>query len=290
MKQLIFRFLMLLCLVPFLAACNKDDDKQKNEVIPFDVSGIVPDTTDNGLIIYDLSLGSGESVGPGYLVEVHSSVFLDGEVISSTVWYDQPIYFQPFRMGVIRGLEEGVLGMKAGGKRRLIIPPALAYGNTNSSDYQNDTLIYDVELLQTDIDQEVISETDNLDSYVATHYPDSTPLISGMYYMVLQKGTGPKAAYGQTAKAHYRLFNLAGTEVSNSYTGAPLQFTIGTKTLSSGSELIPGWVEATSLMSQGEKARFIMPSYLAYGSKQVTESLPPYSTLIYEIELVDLSY
>jgi peptidylprolyl isomerase len=107
-------------------------------------------TTASGLKYVDEVVGTGDSPKPGQNVTVHYTGTLeDGTKFDSSRDRGQPY---PFRIGtsaVIKGWDEGIMTMKAGGKRRLIIPPKLAYGTAGNPPKipPNATLIFEIELL-----------------------------------------------------------------------------------------------------------------------------------------------
>lgn len=105
--------------------------------------------TDSGLIIEILRRGTGEEVRPGDTIVVHyHGTLADGRTFDSSYERNQPLRANLFG-GVIPGWQEGIPGMRIGGKRRLIIPPELGYGaRARPNIPANSLLIFEVELLE----------------------------------------------------------------------------------------------------------------------------------------------
>ncbi|MDX2033187.1 MAG: FKBP-type peptidyl-prolyl cis-trans isomerase [Blastocatellia bacterium] len=108
-------------------------------------------TTESGLKYEDIVVGTGESPKPGQEVTVHYTGTLeDGTKFDSSLDRNQPFKF-PIGLGrVIKGWDEGVMSMKVGGKRKLVIPPQLGYGARGAGGGvipPNATLVFEVELL-----------------------------------------------------------------------------------------------------------------------------------------------
>ncbi|HPE80640.1 MAG: FKBP-type peptidyl-prolyl cis-trans isomerase [Gammaproteobacteria bacterium] len=106
--------------------------------------------TDSGLKYEDLVEGDGAVASSGQQVSVHYTGWLtDGSKFDSSHDRQQPFSFSLGRGMVIRGWDEGVAGMKVGGKRKLTIPPQLGYGAHGAGGVipPNATLVFDVELL-----------------------------------------------------------------------------------------------------------------------------------------------
>ncbi|MEW5789676.1 MAG: FKBP-type peptidyl-prolyl cis-trans isomerase [Pseudomonadota bacterium] len=107
-------------------------------------------TTASGLVIEELVLGEGAEAQPGQAVSVHYTGWLtNGSKFDSSVDRNEPFDFPLGRGYVIRGWDEGVAGMKVGGKRKLTIPPDLGYGPRGAGGVipPNATLVFEVELL-----------------------------------------------------------------------------------------------------------------------------------------------
>jgi FKBP-type peptidyl-prolyl cis-trans isomerase FkpA len=106
--------------------------------------------TDSGLQYWDIKVGTGNEAKSGDKVKVHyTGWFTSGKKFDSSVDAQQPYSFTLGQGNVIKGWDEGVAGMKVGGKRRLRIPPELAYGEQGYKNIipPNSTLIFDVQLL-----------------------------------------------------------------------------------------------------------------------------------------------
>jgi FKBP-type peptidyl-prolyl cis-trans isomerase FkpA len=109
--------------------------------------------TDSGLKYEDLNLGTGDLAIVGNRVSVHyTGWLLEGDKFDSSLDRNQPFQFTLGKGMVIAGWDEGVAGMKVGGKRRLKIPPQLGYGAQGAGGVipPNATLVFDVELLSVE--------------------------------------------------------------------------------------------------------------------------------------------
>lgn len=106
---------------------------------------------------------------------------------------------------------------------------------------------------------------------------------SGLRYQLIQKGKGQKAEKGKTVAVHYKGMFPDGREFDNSYKrGNPIEFPVGM------GNVIPGWDEGIQLLSVGDKARFVIPSQLAYGSRGAGGVIPPDATLVFDVELMNV--
>lgn len=106
-------------------------------------------------------------------------------------------------------------------------------------------------------------------------------LSSGLQYEILKKGTGSIPTASDKVKCHYHGTLINGTVFDSSVQrGQPAVFGV--------SQVIPGWVEALQLMPIGSKWRLFIPSELAYGERGAGESIEPNSTLIFDVELLDI--
>jgi len=110
-------------------------------------------TSPSGLIIEEIIIGQGAAAQAGQTVTVHYTGWLtDGEKFDSSKDRDDPFQFSLGAGRVIKGWDEGVLGMQIGGTRKLTIPPALGYGARGAGGVipPNATLVFEVELISID--------------------------------------------------------------------------------------------------------------------------------------------
>jgi len=106
---------------------------------------------------------------------------------------------------------------------------------------------------------------------------------SGLRYKMIQEGNGAKAEAGKKVSVHYEGSLLSGQVFDSSYKrNSPIDFQLGV------GQVIPGWDEGISLLKVGDKARFVIPSDLAYGSAGAGGVIPPNATLIFDVELMNV--
>lgn len=106
---------------------------------------------------------------------------------------------------------------------------------------------------------------------------------SGLRYQMIQKGSGAQAEKGKTVSVHYEGRLTNGQVFDSSYSrNQPIDFTLGV------GQVIPGWDEGIGLLKVGDKARFVIPSNLAYGSAGAGGVIPPDATLIFDVELMNV--
>jgi len=106
---------------------------------------------------------------------------------------------------------------------------------------------------------------------------------SGLRYKIIQKGDGKKAEKGKKVSVHYKGSLENGQVFDSSYTRKqPIDFPLGQ------GHVIEGWDEGIALLQVGDKARFVIPSHLGYGSRGAGGVIPPDATLIFDVELVDV--
>lgn len=111
---------------------------------------------------------------------------------------------------------------------------------------------------------------------------EKTP--SGLRYKIMEAANGKKPAKGQRVSVHYKGALVDGTVFDSSFErNEPIEFALGT------GQVIPGWDEGISLLGVGDKARFIIPSELAYGSRGAGGVIPPDAVLVFDVSLEGVS-
>ena len=106
---------------------------------------------------------------------------------------------------------------------------------------------------------------------------------SGLRYQFIQRGSGKKAENGKTVAVHYEGSLENGKVFDSSYPRKkPIEFRLGQ------GQVIEGWDEGIALLQVGDKARFVIPSDLAYGPSGAGGVIPPHATLIFDVELMDV--
>lgn len=111
--------------------------------------------------------------------------------------------------------------------------------------------------------------------------PGVVELPSGLQYQVIKEGTGPKPTLTDKVRVHYHGTLIDGTVFDSSVDrGQPIEFNVN--------GVIPGWTEALQLMPVGSKWKLVIPSELAYGDNQAGPNIKPGSTLLFDVELLDI--
>jgi peptidylprolyl isomerase len=247
---------------------------------------------ESGLIFLDDSLGTGKEVKPNDLVTIHfegwtvmdtSNLFGNWSadqqrsvnLIGNSKTRNQPVKFVLGTGSFIKGSDEGIIGMKVGGRRTVIIPSELAYGEQGIGPIPpNTNLKLVVEVLDT-------REKINVEMWDVDQ-ASFTTTSSGLKYAVINDGAGNFADSGNVVTVHYSGYLEDGTKFDSSVErDEPFSFLLGM------GQVIPGWDEGIKLMKKGSKVRLLVPPHLAYGAMEL-EKIPANSTLLFDIELLDV--
>jgi len=125
-------------------------------------------------------------------------------------------------------------------------------------------------------------EPDKIKKYLEDNKIKVKPTTTGLYYIETKKGTGIKADKGDTVLVHYTGKLVDGSTFDSSEGKEPIKFPIGT------GYVIPGWEEGIGMMKKGGTAKLVIPSSLGYADKGAGQIIPPYTPLVFEVELVDI--
>ncbi len=109
--------------------------------------------------------------------------------------------------------------------------------------------------------------------------PEVVTTKSGLQYEILSEGTGKSPLATDKVRCHYEGRLLSGETFDSSYQrGEPADFGLN--------QVITGWTEGVQLMKEGARYRFFIPYLLGYGERGAGSQIPPYSTLIFDVELI----
>jgi FKBP-type peptidyl-prolyl cis-trans isomerase len=124
-------------------------------------------------------------------------------------------------------------------------------------------------------------ESDTLQNYLKRKSITAAPQESGLILIEKKKGTGPRPKPGELVTVHYTGYLLNGKKFDSSFDrNEPIKFALGM------GQVIPGWDEGIGLMPVGSTAQLIIPSELAYGPQGSKPVIPPFSTLVFDVELL----
>jgi peptidylprolyl isomerase len=245
---------------------------------PFNGTPVATSTTEGGIAVSDYVIGTGADALKGGEVEVHYTGYLtDGTVFDSSVPRKRPFTFELGAGRVIKGWDEGVVGMKVGGKRKLVIPAKLGYADRRAGKIPpNSTLIFTIELLNV---TPPLPPPQPLTAFEGK--PLATKRLEKNLVVADYKlGDGPEAKANDTVSVHYRGTLKDGTEFDSSLSRPkPLVFVLGT------GRVIKGWDLGIAGMKVGGLRKLTIPAELAYGER-ARGKIPANADLTFTVELM----
>ena len=236
------------------------------------ISVLPRDERPNRLVTRDIAIGTGTQAGVGDVLEVNyvGALLSDGTEFDAS-WNRSQTFFVPIGMGaVIPGWDQGIVGMREGGRRVLITPPDLAYGSSGSGSSipPDATLVFVVDLVAVlDLQPPAI--------------PEPTEVGELLGVEDLYEGTGDPVESGDTVTVHYLGTLTDGTVFDASWRrGMPFTTTIGV------GMVIPGWDQGIVGMREGGRRLLKLPSGLAYGVRGSGAAIPPDTRLLFVVDLI----
>jgi peptidylprolyl isomerase len=236
-------------------------------------------TLAGGLLVEDFVIGTGEEAKSGSEVSVHYVGTLDdGTMFDTSHKRNRPFAFTIGEGRVIKGWDQGVPGMKVGGKRRLTVPAELAYGERKKGKIPpNSQLTFTIELVES-----VPPLPPPKDSSAFTGEPlRRVELERGLVIEDYADGEGRVAAAGDKVSVHYTGTLDDGTVFDASIARKkPISFVLGTRTV------IEGWDLGIAGMKVGGLRKLTIPAELGYGDKAKGKKIPANSRLTFTVEMM----
>ena len=257
-------------------------------------------TTEEGLQYFVEAAGSEDGAQPvvGDYVSVNYELgLIDGSVIDSSFARGEPAIFL-LTERLIPGWRVGIPLMREGATFQFVMPSDLGYGAQSLPDLPAySTLLFKVELLKVMTEEEGIAAmNEQREKMIAAMKADQvayleenakkdgvTTLESGLQYEILESGAadGPQPGPNSDVEVHYRGTLIDGSEFDSSYRR-------GQTATFKPTQVIRGWTEALQLMRPGDKWKLTIPSDLGYGDRGSGQNIPPFATLVFEVEVVSV--
>jgi FKBP-type peptidyl-prolyl cis-trans isomerase len=271
-------------------------------------NNISVEPNEDGIYYLPKKRGSGKMPQKQEWASVHYTVYtLDGnKLFASRERAEEPLEFEVGNRFENEGFQSVVKMMKEGGTCEALIPSAMAFGAQGAGDVvaPYTPLYYEIELIdvmtmdeydrkQKDAQakKEAVKfakmeqEKEIIKDWIAEKgYTVTTELEGGILYIETSKGDGRKPLKGERVKVHYTGKLLDGSVFDSSVEkGAPpLEFPLGR------GAVIRGWDLGIAEMNKGSQGILVIPFDKGYGERGSGDRIPPYSTLVFEVELVDI--
>ena len=259
--------------------------------------------TESGIIVLETT-GKGKMAKMGEYVDFDFTMCSPtGDTIMNSFGIE-PVEIQYGEEFVCQGFNEAIGMVPEGGMLRCVIPSSLAFDSVGYEQFIQpytpmvvllkmnqvmDKVAYDQRQAKLNAEKEaeknrlMALEGKSIADYIKANGVTETPTESGLYILRQQEGQGNAAQWGDEVGVHYVLKNLKGEQLESSYDyEKPMYFKIGS------GQMIPAIEEAVMTMAPGAKVNLVTPSALAFGEFDLGETLPPYSPLVIELELVEI--
>ena len=259
--------------------------------------------TEDSLIIVNINNGDGKFAKAGNIMKVYFTFqTLEGDtLLNFTSGKPYELVFGDMALG--QGFYEGLSLVSKGGDAEFIIPSSLAWADNGFQDvilpytpFKFNVKVFDIMTSnEYEAEQKIIQEKENKENaqrlieepqriakYIRDNNVTVAPTASGLYYIEIEKGRGESVQEGDIVYVHYSIYDVNNNLIESSKNFQPIPFVYGEN------QMIAGIEEAVGYMNVGAKSRIIVPSELGFGDIKIDENLPANSTLVIDLELVDL--
>ena len=277
----------------------KQDDEDRLAMYYSNMNNTI---TKDGLIILNVK-GKGRGAKDGDIMMINfNMITLKGDTLLDFS-DNEPVAVRCGDAELGAGFAEAMRYVPEGGEAHFVIPSSLAFDSVGFEDVIGPYTSFVLNVKNTNIytqkeyeeEQKRLYEAEEAESlkrlqeepariekFVKDHNVTFAPSATGVYYLEIMKGNGAAVEAGDLVSIHYRLYNLDDKLIESSYNVEPLQFVFG------NDEMVPGIEEALGNMRVGGKATIIVPSTMGFGDIAIDKDLPANSTVIFDLELIDV--
>jgi FKBP-type peptidyl-prolyl cis-trans isomerase FkpA len=276
----------------YISDNNIDAEKQNSgvyiEVLHENEDGIQVVEDHVAGILYTLTHLEG-----GHEIESHSDS-LNPLRFSNSYNFNQHSIYPP-------GLNYEIENMREGETFRFYIPSYRAFEGFSHEDYfdAHSHFIIEVDLIEVKTEEAIYEmELEQIRNYIEEHAPDADSYPNGLYHIVTEDGTGSTPGTSSQVEIHFTRTYLDGTVIETTKDDEPIRVILN------NNELVPGFETGLRLMREGETAKLVMPSKIAFGksvqlipqglrdelaaSGDIWPQTRPYSPVVYEVELLSV--
>lgn len=260
--------------------------------------------TEDSLIVVNLKNVNDKYAKAGNIMKVYFTFqTLEGDtLLDFTSGKPYELVFGDMALG--QGFYEGLSLVSKGGEAEFVIPSSLAWGSEGFQDvilpytsFKLNVKVFDImtsdeyekeqkmiqEKEEKENAQRLNDEPERIAKYLKDNDINVNPTASGLYYIEKETGNGQSPQVGNMVEVHYSIYDINNNLIESSLDyGQPIPFVYGEN------QMIQGIEEAVGYMKVGGKSRIIVPSQLGFGDIKIDENLPANSTLVIDLEFVDL--
>lgn len=260
--------------------------------------------TEDSLIVVNLKNVNDKYAKAGNIMKVYFTFqTLEGDtLLDFTSGKPYELVFGDMALG--QGFYEGLSLVSKGGEAEFVIPSSLAWGSEGFQDvilpytsFKLNVKVFDImtsdeyekeqkmiqEKEEKENAQRLKDEPERIAKYLKDNNINVNPTASGLYYIEKETGNGQSPQVGNMVEVHYSIYDINNNLIESSLDyGQPIPFVYGEN------QMIQGIEEAVGYMKVGGMSRIIVPSQLGFGDIKIDENLPANSTLVIDLEFVDL--